>query len=97
MFNIVLWSPTSVFAISISFTERLGVGRFQTLALIATGLCFMADSMEISLLAFLTFTLKEEWNLSSTRKYLFLHIFSIEFIQISYCINRFFFHDLQMH
>ncbi|KAL7578258.1 hypothetical protein ACA910_012676 [Epithemia clementina (nom. ined.)] len=44
--------------------ERLGAGRFQARILIASGLCFAADAMQVILLSFLTLVLKEEWALS---------------------------------
>jgi len=50
------------------FKELIGIGRFHSIALLTTGLCFMADSMEITLLAFLSYTLKDEWGLTSTRE-----------------------------
>ena len=46
--------------------ELIGCGRFQHRILAAAGFCFMADSMEIMLLSFLSTILKEEWGLSST-------------------------------
>ena len=45
--------------------DSIGTGRFQYLALFAAGTCFMADSMEIMLLSFLTIVLKKEWNLDA--------------------------------
>jgi len=44
--------------------ERIGIGRFQYQVLVAAGLCFMADSMEVLLLSFLSIVLKHDWNLS---------------------------------
>lgn len=44
--------------------ERVGTGAFQHKILLATGLCFMADAMEVLLLSFLSTVLKHEWNLS---------------------------------
>lgn len=44
--------------------ERIGIGRFQYQVLLAAGLCFMADSMEVLLLSFLSIVLKHDWNLS---------------------------------
>lgn len=41
--------------------DNISIGKFQHLLLFATGTCFMADSMEIMLLSFLTLVLKEEW------------------------------------
>eukprot|EP00977_Amphora_coffeiformis_P012495 scaffold3079_cov174-Amphora_coffeaeformis.AAC.6 len=38
--------------------DRLGYGRFQTCMFIATGLCMMADSLEVLLLSFLTVVLQ---------------------------------------
>mmetsp|Transcript_62603 Transcript_62603/g.152410 ORF Transcript_62603/g.152410 Transcript_62603/m.152410 type:complete len:592 (-) Transcript_62603:207-1982(-) len=47
--------------------EMLGMGRFQYQILIAAGLCFMADSMEVLLLSFLATIVKHEWELSETQ------------------------------
>lgn len=44
--------------------EKVGTGVFQYKILLATGLCFMADAMEVLLLTFLSTVLKYEWNLS---------------------------------
>eukprot|EP00521_Asterionellopsis_glacialis_P010851 CAMPEP_0195303202 /NCGR_PEP_ID=MMETSP0707-20130614/32406_1 /TAXON_ID=33640 /ORGANISM="Asterionellopsis glacialis, Strain CCMP134" /LENGTH=551 /DNA_ID=CAMNT_0040366683 /DNA_START=392 /DNA_END=2047 /DNA_ORIENTATION=+ len=44
--------------------ERLGMGRFQTRILIAAGLSFAADAMEVLLLSFLAPVLQVEMNLS---------------------------------
>lgn len=44
--------------------ERLGMGHFQHKVLLATGLCFTADSTEILLLSFLSIVLRSEWGLS---------------------------------
>ena len=41
--------------------DRIGHGRFQNRILFAAGTSFMADSMEIMLLSFLTLVLKVEW------------------------------------
>uniref|UniRef100_A0A7S2GUV2 Major facilitator superfamily (MFS) profile domain-containing protein n=1 Tax=Helicotheca tamesis TaxID=374047 RepID=A0A7S2GUV2_9STRA len=46
--------------------EKIGTGPFQFMVLIAAGLCFSADSMEIMLLSFLSIILREQWDLSST-------------------------------
>lgn len=45
--------------------NRLGCGKFQNTLLLIVGLCFCADSIEITLLSFLSFVLKDEWGLSS--------------------------------
>jgi len=45
--------------------NRLGYGHFQVLIVWAAGLCFMADSMEIMLLSFLSRVLKDKWKLST--------------------------------
>ena len=45
--------------------ERLGMGRFQYSILIASGLCFAADAMQVVLLSFLTVVLQQDWQLSS--------------------------------
>jgi MFS family permease len=44
--------------------ERVGTGTFQLKILLAAGLCFMADAMEVLLLSFLSTVLRHEWNLS---------------------------------
>mmetsp|Transcript_22453 Transcript_22453/g.47451 ORF Transcript_22453/g.47451 Transcript_22453/m.47451 type:complete len:224 (-) Transcript_22453:4068-4739(-) len=44
--------------------ERVGQGAFQHGVLLAAGMCFMADSMEILLLSFLSTILKHDWGLS---------------------------------
>ena len=44
--------------------EQLGMGRFQFLILLAAGLCFAADSMEVLLLSFLAVVLQAQWELS---------------------------------
>jgi hypothetical protein len=44
--------------------ERIGIGTFQYSILFAAGLCFMADSMEVLLLSFLSVVLKHEWYLT---------------------------------
>ena len=44
--------------------ERLGMGRFQYQVLLAAGLCFAADAMEVLLLSFLAVILKVEWDLT---------------------------------
>jgi hypothetical protein len=43
--------------------ERLGFGPFQWLLLLLCGCIYVADSMEIMLLSFLSQTLKCEWKL----------------------------------
>jgi MFS family permease len=45
--------------------DRLGMGIFQYRILIAAGLCFSADAMEILLLSFLSIVLKKEWHLTN--------------------------------
>lgn len=47
--------------------DMLGCGKFQNTLLIASGLCFSADAMEITLLSFLSTVLKVQWNLSSSQ------------------------------
>lgn len=41
--------------------DKIGHGKFQQQILFAAGTCFMADSMEIMLLSFLTLVLQKEW------------------------------------
>ena len=42
--------------------DRIGLGKFQLQVLFATGTCFMADSMEVMLLSFLSRILQKEWD-----------------------------------
>jgi hypothetical protein len=44
--------------------ELVGNGPFQTRILIAAGLCFASDSMEVLLLSFLAVVLQAEWGLT---------------------------------
>mmetsp|Transcript_39921 Transcript_39921/g.96317 ORF Transcript_39921/g.96317 Transcript_39921/m.96317 type:complete len:533 (+) Transcript_39921:8-1606(+) len=44
--------------------ERLGMGRFQLYILVAAGLCFASDAMQVMVLSFLGEVLKVEWNLT---------------------------------
>ena len=44
--------------------ERLGMGRFQFEILVAAGLCFASDAMEVLLLSFLAVILRVEWDLT---------------------------------
>ena len=44
--------------------DRLGMGLFQYRILLAAGLCFAADAMEVLLLSFLSIVLQHEWDLS---------------------------------
>jgi MFS family permease len=57
--------------------ERLGMGIFQWEIMIAAGLCFAADAMEVLLLSFLAVILKVEWELQD---YQMETIFSIVFL-----------------
>lgn len=45
--------------------EQIGFGIFQIRILIATGLCFAADAMQVVCLTFLTPILKNEWKLTT--------------------------------
>ena len=45
--------------------EALGTGKFQLRLLIASGLCFAADAMQVILLSFLTLVVQDDWNLSN--------------------------------
>jgi MFS family permease len=63
--NICLAPPT-VISISIDDAmELLGFGRFHYQIMLASGLCFAADGMQVVLLTFLTPILKEQWGLSN--------------------------------
>jgi MFS family permease len=44
--------------------RRCGIGRFQAYMAFTTGLCSMADAMEVTLLAFLRSCLSSAWDLS---------------------------------
>jgi len=44
--------------------ERLGMGYFQHRILVAAGLCFAADAMEVLLLSFLSVVLQAQWGLT---------------------------------
>jgi MFS family permease len=46
--------------------NRIKMGRFQLQVLFATGTCFMADSMQVMLLSFLTRLLQREWEFDET-------------------------------
>lgn len=46
--------------------NRIKMGPFQTRLLFATGTCFMADSMQVMLLSFLTRFLQREWGFDET-------------------------------
>lgn len=46
------------------FADRLGMGLFQYRILVAAGLCFAADAMEVLLLSFLSIVLQDEWRLT---------------------------------
>ena len=45
--------------------ERLGMGKFQLLVLVAAGLCFAADAMQVLMLSFLSEVLRLEWDLTT--------------------------------
>jgi Na+/melibiose symporter-like transporter len=45
--------------------ERLGIGRFQWLLLMASGLCFCGDAIAFVLLSFLSMVVQQEWHLSN--------------------------------
>lgn len=44
--------------------EAVGFGSFQVRVLVAAGICFAADAMQVILLTFLTEVLQKEWDLS---------------------------------
>jgi putative MFS transporter len=52
---------------SLRTVESLGMGPFQRRILIAAGLCFASDSMEILLLSFLAVVLQVEWDLTESQ------------------------------
>jgi len=45
--------------------DRLGMGRFQGIILIAAGMCFASDAMQVILLTFLCQILRVKWELST--------------------------------
>ena len=47
--------------------ELLGMGKFQYKILIAAGLCFAADAMEVLLLSFLAVAVQNEWELNDAQ------------------------------
>jgi MFS family permease len=47
--------------------ERLGMGPFQIKVLVAAGLCFAADAMQVLLLSFLCEVLRVEWDLTDQK------------------------------
>mmetsp|Transcript_18620 Transcript_18620/g.30870 ORF Transcript_18620/g.30870 Transcript_18620/m.30870 type:complete len:498 (+) Transcript_18620:74-1567(+) len=47
--------------------EKLGYGRFQIRVMIAAGLCFAADAMEVLLLSFLSVVLQALWELTAAQ------------------------------
>lgn len=47
--------------------DRLGMGMFQFQIIVATGLCFASDAMEVLLLGFLGVILQSEWGLSESQ------------------------------
>jgi MFS family permease len=59
--NHVLLHPSLEMSIDDSI-NKIGTGKFQHYLLFAAGTSFMADSMEIMLLSFLTLVLKREWD-----------------------------------
>ena len=56
--------PSEVISIDDAI-DRLGMGTFQKRIMLAAGLCFAADAMEILLLSFLSLVLMDEWQLSN--------------------------------
>ena len=66
--NDALNDPTNTDRNTISISsaiERLGMGRFQLQILVASGLCFASDAMQVILLSFLSIVLASEWSLTS--------------------------------
>jgi len=47
--------------------DAIQFGKFQKVVMVAVGLCFMSDAMEVVLLGFLSTVLKHEWNLTGTQ------------------------------
>ncbi len=63
--NRTMNSATTVISVDEAI-NRIKMGPFQTRVLFATGTCFMADSMQIMLLSFLTRLLQREWGFDET-------------------------------
>lgn len=64
LFSLFLYVLSLFLSIVCNDAELLGNGPFQHRILIAAGLCFAADAMEVLLLSFLTVVLRAEWNLT---------------------------------
>jgi len=47
--------------------DRLGMGMFQFQVVVACGLCFASDAMEVLLLSFLTLILQSQWSLTESQ------------------------------
>lgn len=62
---IYLW--LHVMIVFMEHAELLGNGCFQHRILVAAGLCFAADSMEILLLSFLTVILQSQWDMTEAQ------------------------------
>ncbi|XP_012288600.1 synaptic vesicle 2-related protein [Orussus abietinus] len=54
--------------------NALGFGKFQVKLLLSTGLCWMADSMEITILSILSSTLRCDWGISKAEQALTIMI-----------------------
>jgi MFS family permease len=63
----VAQSPTTNLITINDAIERLGTGPFQVSILVASGLCFASDGMQVVLLSFLTIVLQKKWNLDSNQ------------------------------
>lgn len=67
--------------------NALGFGWFQVKLSLCTGLCWMADSMEMTILSILSPALHCEWNISKYVFYIILKHFSISGLAFNMCIN----------
>jgi len=47
--------------------DAVQFGKFQKIMMVAVGLCFMSDAMEVVLLGFLSAVLKYEWDLTNSQ------------------------------
>lgn len=76
-----LQPESSNYVISIDEAVNLiGTGKFQKRILFAAGTCFIADSMEIMLLSFLSLLIKRDWDLGDNADFKVDSITSIMFV-----------------
>lgn len=76
-----LQSESSNNVLSINEAVNLiGTGKFQKRILFASGTCFIADSMEIMLLSFLSLLIKRDWDLGDNADFKVDSITSVMFV-----------------